>query len=132
LNYRNLLSPSSFLLPVRFSVGTLDSIGRCAKGSSYGIESSAFSFSLLQSIVIPPLVQLIDGSAFCQVNGSSCSVESVSSLNDPLCMCPYVFVGIFFPGLSMLDLNVAIQISMGKFVGCYLQTFRFRFWIYTV
>jgi hypothetical protein len=132
LNYRNLLSPSSFLLPVRFPAWTLDSIGCCAKGSSCRIESSAFSFSSLQSIVIPPLMQSIDGSAFCQVNRSSCSVESASSRNDTLCMCPYVFVGIFFPGLLILNLNVAIQILMGKFVGCYLQTFLSRFWIYTV
>jgi hypothetical protein len=132
LNYRNWLSPSWFLLPVRFPVGTRDSIGCCAKGSSCRSESSAFSFSSLESIVIAPLVQLIDGSAFCQVNRSSCSVESVSSRNDPLCMCSYVFVGIFFPGLSIVNLNVGMQILMGKFVGCYLQTFRSRFWIYTV
>jgi hypothetical protein len=129
LNYRNLLSPSSFLLPVRFPVGTLGSIRCCAKGSSCRIKSSAFSFSSLQSIVIPRLVQLTDGSAFCQVNRSSCSVESVSSRNDALCMCPYVFVSIFFPGLLMLNLNAAIQILMGKFVGHHLQTFLSRFWI---
>jgi hypothetical protein len=40
------------------------------------IESSAFSYSSLQSIVIPRNVQFIDGSAFCNVPLSSISIES--------------------------------------------------------
>jgi hypothetical protein len=40
------------------------------------IESSAFSFSSIESIVIPRNVQFIDGSAFCNVNLSSITTES--------------------------------------------------------
>jgi predicted metal-binding protein len=40
------------------------------------IESNAFSYSSLQSIVIPRNVQFIDGSAFIDVNLSSISIES--------------------------------------------------------
>jgi hypothetical protein len=40
------------------------------------IESEAFSFSSLQSIVIPRNVQFIDGSAFVNVTLSSISIES--------------------------------------------------------
>jgi hypothetical protein len=40
------------------------------------IESSAFSSSSLQSIVIPRNVQFIDGSAFCNVELSSITIEN--------------------------------------------------------
>jgi hypothetical protein len=40
------------------------------------IESEAFSYSSLQSIVIPRNVQFIDGSAFIEVTLSSISIES--------------------------------------------------------
>jgi hypothetical protein len=129
LNYRSLLSPSSFLLPVRFPVGTFNGIRCYAKDSSCRIESSAFSLSSLQSIVIPPLMQLIDGSAFCQVNRPSCSVESVSSRND-LYACVHMF-SLHFLSWTF-NIESAIQILMGKFVGCYLQTFLSCFWIYNV
>jgi hypothetical protein len=42
------------------------------------IESFAFSSSSLQSIVIPHSVQFIDGSAFCDVELSSCDIESAN------------------------------------------------------
>jgi hypothetical protein len=40
------------------------------------IESFAFSYSLLQSLMIPLNVQFIKSSAFCDVNVSSITIEN--------------------------------------------------------